>query len=143
MRPARVKHCFIEFVPEDLEPETAYVSMEYGTVVHSCLCGCGSRVVTPLAPTEWRLTYDGETITLFPSIGNWSFACQSHYVIRRNEVIWLPRFSRERIAAIRQRDRREKEAYHADPYGAGTTTTDRLPPSRARWWRRLGRRRGQ
>jgi len=143
MRCARVKHRFVEFVPDELEAETLYVSVEYGTVVHTCLCGCGSRVVTPLAPTEWRLTYDGETITLAPSVGNWSFACQSHYVIRRDEVIWLPRFSRERIADVRRRDRHETAAYYAHLHGAGRVTSDRLPPSRVSWWRRLARRRAQ
>ena len=32
----QVGHRFVEFVPDDLEPETLYVSMEYATAVHSC-----------------------------------------------------------------------------------------------------------
>ena len=51
------------------------------------------------------MSYDGETVTLAPSVGNWSFACKSHYVIRRNEVFWLPRMSREKIDAGSERDR--------------------------------------
>ena len=41
-------------------------------------------MVTPLKPTDWKLTFDGKTITLYPSIRNWNFACRSHYWIRNN-----------------------------------------------------------
>ena len=82
----RVEHRFVEFVPEQLEPNTLYISMDYATVVHSCLCGCGQRVITPLTPTDWHLAYDGEAVSLSRSIGNWSFPCQSHYWIERNRV---------------------------------------------------------
>ncbi|WP_353963011.1 DUF6527 family protein [Streptomyces sp. NBC_00365] len=39
-------------------------------------CGCGRKVVTPLAPQEWKLTLDGVSVSLHPSIGNWSFPLQ-------------------------------------------------------------------
>jgi hypothetical protein len=42
--------CFVKGVPRELEPGVLYVSMEYGTVVHSCCCGCGLEVVTPPHP---------------------------------------------------------------------------------------------
>ena len=53
--------------------------------------GCGGRVVTPLSPDDWRLTYDGDTVSLWPSIGNWAFACQSHYWIRSDQIVWAPK----------------------------------------------------
>lgn len=137
MRGTRITHRLVEFVPDELEPETVYVSMEHATVVHNCLCGCGGRVMTPLAPTEWRMTYDGETITLAPSIGNWSFACQSHYVIRRNEVIWMTRMSRAKIEAGRERDRRDKEGYYPDVRAVRNGAGDSAQRSRAGSWRRL------
>ncbi len=62
--------------------------MEYTVASHLCVCGCGREVVTPIRPSEWNLTFDGETISLHPSIGNWDFPCQSHYWIKRNKIIW-------------------------------------------------------
>jgi len=138
MRPSRVKHAFVEFVPDELERATLYVSMEYGTVVHICLCGCGNPVVTPLSPTDWRLIYDGDTITLAPSVGNWSFPCQSHYVIRRSEVTWAGPMSREQIESTRDKDRCTKQAY----YGAATASHSShqeadTPAIKKTWWSRL------
>jgi Family of unknown function (DUF6527) len=33
-----------------------------------CCCGCGEKVVTPLRPTDWKLIFDGKTISLDPSL---------------------------------------------------------------------------
>ena len=49
---------FVQAIPEKLEDGTLYVSMDYATVVHKCCCGCGREVVTPLSPTDWKLTFD-------------------------------------------------------------------------------------
>ena len=78
---------FVLQVPDQLEPGVIYVSMEFGTAAHSCCCGCGETIWTPFTPKGWHLTYDGEDVSLWPSIGNWSLPCQSHYVIRRGDVI--------------------------------------------------------
>lgn len=102
---------FVEFIPEQPKEGRLYVCMGLATAVHKCCCGCGNEVVTPLSPTDWKLTFDGETITLFPSIGNWGFNCQSHYWIRNNRVQWAERWSRKRIDAVRTADRREKDIY--------------------------------
>ena len=61
------------------------------------MCGCGNEVVTPLSPSDWELNYNGESISLHPSIGNWSFDCQSHYWVRNNEIVWAEKWSKERI----------------------------------------------
>ena len=98
MRRQTVEHRIVEFIPDDLEEGVVYVSVTYATVVHRCLCGCGGEVVTPLDPHRWSLTFDGASISLAPSIGNWSFACQSHYWIERNRVYWSRRWTREEIA---------------------------------------------
>ena len=100
----RVEHRFVDRIPDVLEERVVYVAIEFATVVHRCCCGCGHEVVTPLSPTDWTLTFDGETISLDPSIGNWSFQCQSHYWIRRNRVRWAPRWSKGQIAAVRAHD---------------------------------------
>jgi len=81
-------HKFVEYIPMTLEEGVLYVSMEVGTVIHKCVCGCGREVVTPLSPTDWNLTFDGESISLYPSIGNWNFECKSHYWIQNNKVKW-------------------------------------------------------
>lgn len=106
------KHCFVENIPEKLEQGTVYVSIDYSIAVHKCFCGCGFDVVTPFSPAEWSLTYDGETITLYPSIGNWSFACQSHYWIRKGRVEWAGKFSEDKIALVRQKDGLAKSNYY-------------------------------
>jgi hypothetical protein len=61
-------------------------------------------VVTPFSPIEWQLNFDGESISLYPSIGNWSFPCQSHYWIREDTVLWSKQFSRGRIDRLRAED---------------------------------------
>ena len=93
---------FVEFIPKDLEEGRLYISANYATAVHRCACGCGFKVTTPLAPDEWRLIFDGKTVSLEPSVGNWSFPCQSHYWIRRNKIAWSGRMSKEQIAEVRR-----------------------------------------
>ena len=85
---ASLKHEFVEFIPEDLEQGTLYISVRFKTGTHLCSCGCGNIVVTPLRLTDWKLIFDGKTVSLHPSIGNWSFPCQSHYWIRNNRIEW-------------------------------------------------------
>ena len=85
-------------IPEKLNAETLYVSIDFATAAHSCCCGCGREVVTPLTPTDWRITYDGVSISLFPSVGNWNFPCRSHYWIDGGRV-WADQWSDGMIAA--------------------------------------------
>lgn len=106
-----LKHEFVEFMPDFLEERTLYVSMKYATVIHKCCCGCGNKVVTPLTPTDWKLTYDGRRISLYPSIGNWGFPCTSHYWITGSKVRWSTTWTRDEIEAGRERERDEKGRY--------------------------------
>lgn len=115
-------------MPERLEPGVLYVSMEYATSAHSCCCGCGEEVVTPFTPTDWKLTFDGESVSLRPSIGNWTLKCRSHYVIDRGRVIEMGSWPDERIEAERRRDHAAKAAHYGAPDGAGST---RREPSRS------------
>ncbi|HEY3412779.1 MAG TPA: DUF6527 family protein [Armatimonadota bacterium] len=117
-RDTALRHEFVEFVPDDLEQGTVYVSIPYATAVHKCCCGCGNEVVTPLSPTDWALTFDGATVSLSPSIGNWGFSCRSHYWIRRNTVTWARPWSPGEVAAGRLRERLEKERCFAGTEGA-------------------------
>jgi hypothetical protein len=102
------KHVFVLTIPDRLEDGHLYITFKYNTAVHKCACGCGEEVVTPLAPNDWKLIYDGETISLTPSIGNWSFQCRSHYWIRNDQVVWAEQWSDEKVAKIRKEDIRVK-----------------------------------
>ena len=108
----RLSHEFVDHIPEQLDDGVLYVSIRFGTVVHRCACGCGEEVVTPLGPAEWRLTYDGRTISLMPSIGNWSFPCSSHYWIDEGVVRWARGFSEAEVALVRQEARTQRDRYY-------------------------------
>jgi len=113
-REMTLTHEFVEYIPDRLEDGTIYVSMAFATVAHKCCCGCGNEVITPLSPTDWKLIFDGQSISLDPSIGNWNFACRSHYWIKRNMVISAPRWSQGKINAGRTHDSLAKERYYID-----------------------------
>jgi hypothetical protein len=104
-----IRHEFVEFIPKELDDRVLYVSVQCCTAVHKCCCGCGQKVVTPLSPAQWRLVFDGETVSLKPSVGNWSFRCESHYWITNSQVKAASHLTRERIAAIRAGDHRSLE----------------------------------
>ena len=106
-------HEFVEFIPDDLQEGRLYVSIRFATVTHKCCCGCGTEVVTPLSPTDWKLIFDGKTISLDPSIGNWSLECRSHYWITGNRVRWAGRWSQAEIDAGRARDRYVRDQYYS------------------------------
>jgi hypothetical protein len=108
-----MRHTFVDHIPEQLEPGVLYVSIEFGTAVHSCACGCGFEVVTPLSPAQWSLTYDGQSVSLSPSIGNWSFPCKSHYWVRKGRIEWGTRFSEDKIEAVKARDKADLADMHA------------------------------
>ncbi|WP_372523802.1 DUF6527 family protein [Sulfuricaulis sp.] len=111
MRKTDLSHQFVEFIPEQLEEGVLYISQRYGTAAHKCCCGCGEEVITPLTSTDWSLQMDGNVVTLYPSIGNWSFACRSHYWIRRSKVIWAGQMSQQQIDRGRAIDRATKQTY--------------------------------
>jgi hypothetical protein len=103
---------FVEVMPDVLQEGVLYVSMVYALATHRCACGCGEEVVTPLSPADWQLSFDGEHISLKPSIGNWNLACRSHYWIKGNKVRWAADMSVGRIEAGREEDRRAKALYY-------------------------------
>src|SRR5208282_4281441 len=105
MKKKLIRTKFVKFIPEKLEDDVLYISINYATAIHKCACGCGEPVVTPIKPTGWTLTWNGETVTLNPSIGNWSLPCQSHYLIIKNKIIWVPKWSRSKVDASRAKDK--------------------------------------
>lgn len=115
MRITKLEHRFVPNAPRELLPGILYVSMDYATVVHSCCCGCGEQVVTPLSPTDWKMTYDGVSVSLTPSIGNWQLPCRSHYVIRQGQIIEADRWSDAQVAAEYRRDKLAKARFYSEP----------------------------
>ena len=98
-----IRHEFVEYMPEELASGVLYVSVAFATAVHKCCCGCGHEVVTPLSRSGWTLVFNGETVSLTPSIGSWGLACRSHYVIHQDRVQWVRPLSRG--SAEREPDR--------------------------------------
>lgn len=109
-----LKHKFVEIIPDIIEDGIIYVSIKYCTAIHKCVCGCGNEVVTPISPTDWELTFDGKTISLYPSIGNWNFKCQSHYWIKKNKIIYASKWKNEKIQAGRKKDKERKTKFEND-----------------------------
>jgi hypothetical protein len=141
MQPRTITFNFVDVVPPEREEGKLYISTKYRTAVHSCFCGCGLKVVTPIRPVKWRLLYDGDTVSLFPSVGNWSFPCRSHYWIKGNHVVPAGNMDDEKIAAGRSRDRGAEDAYYASwqppsLLSAAKSTADPEPflPRKRRFW---------
>ena len=116
---------YVDNIPETLAEGVLYICKRYTLAAHKCCCGCGEEVITPLTPADWSLRKEEGAVTLNPSIGNWSFACRSHYWIRRNQVVWSRTMSPREIRQVRDRDRREKAAYIA---GVNTRKAQRAIP---------------
>ena len=144
-------HEFVEFVPDELKERTIYVSIKYKTAVHLCCCGCGHQVVTPLSPTAWKLTFDGVSISLHPSIGSWNLPCRSHYWIEQDCAIWSRQWSQAEIEAGRVAEAKAKARYFGtgdkEPEppvvpaqlaaASGKTTESHSPASKQNIWRKM------
>lgn len=136
MKTLEYDYRFVEEIPATLPAGVLFVSTDYGTAVHLCACGCGVKVVTPLAPSDWSITFNGVAVGLSPSIGNWSFPCKSHYWIRNGRVIWAAQWSEIKIQANRDADQLRKQNVMSAMSPVAETT--RAPRARLRdWLRRL------
>ncbi len=105
---------FVDRIPKTLNEGVIYISRKYATAAHNCCCGCGTKIVTPLKPGRWRLEATGDAVSIYPSIGNWSAACQSHYWIADNRIDWARAFTPAEIAANRASDQRVRQKAHAE-----------------------------
>lgn len=140
MRLDRIEPEFVEFIPPELAEGKLYVSMIYATTVHLCACGCRNKVVLPLSPAEWRMFFDGEAVSLTPSVGNWEFPCRSHYVITGNAIRWALPWTQEQVEAGRHRDQADLDSYFASRAALPSreqSTGGTLP--RTRWFERIRR----
>ena len=102
----------VRYMPKTLQQGVLYVSEEFGTAAHLCACGCGSKIRTPLGPTDWAIEESQSGPTLRPSVGNWQQACESHYWIWRGDIRWAEKWTPHEIAAGRRGEQRRREAYY-------------------------------
>ena len=126
--------------PRVLEEGILYISEECELAAHKCCCGCGEDVITPLHTARWRLARHGGRVSLHPSIGNWKFACRSHYWIRNNRVIPSFRMDDEQIAEVIQLDRVDREDYFAQLQQAPPSSGSARAPKPQHWLARLFKR---
>ncbi|WP_418225310.1 DUF6527 family protein [Burkholderia pseudomallei] len=60
------------------------------------------------------MTYDGESISLTPSVGNWYSGCRSHDIVRQGRVIEAESWSQAQIEAEHRRDVAAKASFYSD-----------------------------
>ncbi|WP_425284057.1 DUF6527 family protein [Hyphomicrobium facile] len=80
---------------------------------------------------------DGDRVSLYPSIGNWSLPCRSHYWIERGQIRWAGAFNAKQIAAVQARDRRDAIAARPSIVGSRGKLTARILAvwsSLTSWW---------
>lgn len=131
----RIKLARVRFMPTKLEPGILYVSEEFGTAAHLCPCGCGSKVRTPLGPTEWTFTESELGPSLDPSIGNWQRACQSHYWILDGEISWARQWTPREIAAGRATEEARRRREFAEINRTGRRALTKLLNRIAKFFR--------
>ncbi len=102
----------VQYMPKELKPAVLYVSGEFDIAMHLCPCGCGSKVKTPLGPTEWSVEETKRGPSLRPSVGNWQQPCQSHYWIDGGEILWAAKWTPEQIASGRLHEEERRHAYY-------------------------------
>lgn len=128
----RVRPRLVTAIPEHPDTGVFYVSIEYATTLHLCACGCGHEIVLGISPNDWKVCWDGPTISVSPSVGNWSLPCRSHYVIRRNRIHWVRTWNNEEIASTRAADLHRKRPDDGSPshrpsHHTDAATTPSLP----------------
>ena len=112
MKRKMIRPKFVDLIPDNITEGVLYVSIRFATATHKCACGCSELVVTPIRPTDWTLIWDRDTISLWPSIGNWNFQCRSHYFIRKSKIVWVRKWSDSEIKSGRRIDKARKDRYY-------------------------------
>jgi hypothetical protein len=110
----------VHYMPKQLEAGILYVSEEFEVAGHLCACGCGSKVITPLGPTEWSFEDRRGKPTLRPSIGSWQLPCKSHYWITAGRVRWAHQWTPDQVERGRQAEEERRRAYFESRKGPKT-----------------------
>jgi len=129
----KIKLQKVHYMPKQLESGILYVSYEYSTSAHLCACGCGSKIRTPLGPTEWSIEETATGPSVWPSIGNWQLACKSHYVIERGEIQWENKWSDKQIVAGRAKEEKKRKAYYESLH----TNNEKIETKILRWIKKI------
>lgn len=108
----RIELARVQYIPKNPDAGVLYVAEEFGAAVHLCACGCGSKVSTPLTPTEWTLTVTPAGASLNPSVGNWQLPCRSHYWVREGTIIWAGDWTPAQVAAGRQAEEARRRSHY-------------------------------
>lgn len=132
---------YVSNLPEQLEEGFFYICEDFAATSHKCCCGCGEDVYNKLGPAKWQLTKEPDgSISLHPSVGNWKYACRSHYWIQNNHVIDAGEMSSRAIKGVLKRDRRDRDRVIAQHNAQAPQTLWRRAVARiARAFRNLWR----
>lgn len=122
----------VQFMPKELESGVLYFAEQYGAAAHLCACGCGSKIRTPIGPTEWSIENGAAGVSLSPSVGNWQRPCKSHYWISDGEIEWSVPWTDAQVVAGRDRENARRASYFAAERRGYTQ-----PGFFRRLWRRL------
>ena len=106
-----LSHQYVEHLPEQLEDGVLYICKPFELAAHRCCCGCGEEVITSLNKAKWSLHERRGRVSLKPSVGNWKFACQSHYWITNNRVYPAGRMSKAMIEWVIEEDRTDAQLF--------------------------------
>lgn len=120
----KCSHVFVDDEPADLVLGVIYVSISKLRIWHSCLCGCGGRVVLPINHYGWEIHFNGLNLGLKPSIRNDHLKCQSRYRITPL-VCWLTGEERSDLE-LEQAASRAMEAF-TRKYSQNTNTQPMKP----------------
>ena len=90
---AKLRPIFVEVLPEfdAIKYGELWISHKHRTANLRCPCGCGELTVLSLHPSRWHVYFDGKSVSLDGPTGGsvWAVSgCGSHYVIRKNAVVW-------------------------------------------------------
>lgn len=139
MRLNAIRHEFVEFIPDDLQEGVLYISVRYRTASHLCACGCGTKVATPIKPMRWTLVFNGEAVSLCPSIGRWQQPCRSHYWIENGSVRWAGEWTARQVAAGRERDALDVRHYYQSFQEPKVAVGQQVVQTGGRWARLFAR----
>ena len=133
MRVERMEAVPVDLAPSTLEPGKLYVSRKYSAAVHTCCCGCGAKVVTPLSAAEWQVIQGPHGVSVSPSIGN-ARPCRTHYWIHNGHVLWHRPMTDAHVDAVFQRDARALQTQQARQRAPDTLHSDAPSPTAATTW---------
>lgn len=118
----RLRPVFTEVMPalDAIKTGEIWISHKHRTVNLRCPCGCGDLTVLSLHPSRWHVHFDGKSVSLAGPTGGSVWAnsgCGTHYLVRKNAVVWLDRIdgSRHDGYAITERERMLHEETEPKP----------------------------